>query len=77
MFNLSITLPILSVSDVPRRSLLHGCMQTKQDPREPVFLMALKLHAKLCLSMIIFLICVLNNDALGFDGQRMLLERRC
>jgi len=32
-------------------------MQTKQDPREPVLLMALKiiLHAKLCLSVIIFL----------------------
>ena len=38
-------------------------MQTKQDPREPVLLMALKimlimLHAKLCLSMIIILFCV-------------------
>ena len=35
-------------------------MQTKQDPREPVLLMALKiiLHDKLCLSVIIFLICV-------------------
>jgi len=35
-------------------------MQTKQDPRELVLLMALRitLHAKLCLSVIIFLICV-------------------
>ena len=35
-------------------------MQTKQDPREPVLLMAVKiiLHAKLCLLMSIFLICV-------------------
>jgi hypothetical protein len=35
-------------------------MQTKQDPREPVLLMALKimLHAKLCLLVIIFVICV-------------------
>jgi len=35
-------------------------MQTTQDPREPVLLMALKsiLHAKLCLSLIILLICV-------------------
>jgi hypothetical protein len=34
-------------------------MQTKQDPREPVLLMALKiiLHAKLCLSVTIFIIC--------------------
>jgi len=33
-------------------------MQTKQDPREPVLLLALKimLHAKLCLSVIMFLI---------------------
>jgi hypothetical protein len=32
-------------------------MQTKQDPREPILLMALKfmLHAKLCLSVTIFL----------------------
>jgi len=35
-------------------------MQTKQDHREPVLLMAMKimLHAELCLSVIIFLICV-------------------
>ena len=36
-------------------------MQTKQDPREPVLLMALTimLHAKLCLSVIIsFFACV-------------------
>jgi hypothetical protein len=40
--------------------LLPISMQTKQDPREPVLLMALKiiLHAKLCLSVIILLICV-------------------
>jgi len=33
-------------------------MQTKQNPKEPVLLMALKimLHAKLCLSVVIFLI---------------------
>ena len=42
------------------RSLLPINTQTKQDPREPVLLMALKimLHAKLCLSVIIFLTCV-------------------
>ena len=40
--------------------LLPKFMQTKQDPREPVLLMALTimLHAKLCLSVITFLICV-------------------
>jgi len=40
--------------------ILHSQLETKQDPREPVLLMALKimLHAKLCLSVIIFLICV-------------------
>ena len=42
------------------RSLVPVFMQTKQDPREPVLLMALKfmLHAKLCLSVIILLIYV-------------------
>jgi hypothetical protein len=42
------------------RSLLPISMQTKKDPREPVMLMALKimLHAKSCLSVIIFFICV-------------------
>ena len=42
------------------RSLLPLSMQTKQEPREPVLLIALKimLHAELCLSEIIFLICV-------------------
>ena len=45
--------------------LLHISMQTKQDPRNPgdiyiVLLMALEiiLHAKLCLSVIIFPTCV-------------------
>ena len=35
------------------RSLPPISMQTKQDPRDPVFLMALKimLHAKLCASL--------------------------
>ena len=39
---------------IASRSLLPISMQAKQDPREPVLLMALKiiLHAKLCLSMI-------------------------
>jgi hypothetical protein len=36
-------------------------METKQDPRGPVLLVAfmIVLHAKLCLSMIVFHICVL------------------
>ena len=52
-------------------------MQTKQEPREPVLLIALKimLHAKLCLSEIIFLICVCWHPerickALSSWGQR-------
>ena len=38
-------------------------MQTKQDPREPFLLMALKimLHAKLCLSVIILYLRVLAS----------------
>ena len=45
---------------IASRLLLPISMQIKQDPREPVLLMALKsmLHAKLCLSVITFLICV-------------------
>ena len=40
------------------RSLLPISMQTKQDPREPVLLMALKimLHARLCFSVIIYIV---------------------
>jgi hypothetical protein len=35
-------------------------METTHDPKEPVLLIALKImrHAKLCLSVIMFLICV-------------------
>jgi hypothetical protein len=35
-------------------------METMHDPKEPALLIALKImrHAKLCLSVIIFLICV-------------------
>jgi len=42
---------------IASRPLLPMSMQTKQDPREPILLMALKfmLHAKLCLSVTIFL----------------------
>ena len=46
---------------IASRSLLPIFMQTKQDPREPVLLMAclkIMLHAVLCLSVITFLICV-------------------
>ena len=40
--------------------LLPIAIQTKRDPRGPVLLVAFKimLHAKLCLSVIIFLTCV-------------------
>ena len=42
------------------RSLLPISMETMHDPKEPVFLIALKImrHAMLCLSVIMFLICV-------------------
>jgi len=42
------------------RSLLPISMETMHDPKEPVLLIALKIvrHAKLCLSVIMFLICV-------------------
>ena len=40
--------------------LLPIFLETMHDPKEPVFLIALKImrHAMLCLSVIIFLICV-------------------
>ena len=42
------------------RSLLPISLETMHDPKEPVLLIALKImrHAKLCLSVIMFLICV-------------------
>jgi hypothetical protein len=42
------------------RSLLPISMETMHDPKEPVFLIALRImrHAMLCLSVIMFLICV-------------------
>ena len=46
---------------MPIRSLLSISMETMHDPKEPVFLIALRImrHASmLCLSVIIFPICV-------------------
>jgi hypothetical protein len=42
------------------RSLLPISLETMHDPNEPVLLIALKImrHAKLCLLVIMFLICV-------------------
>jgi len=42
------------------RSLLPISLETTHDPKEPVFLIALRImrHAMLCLSVITFLICV-------------------
>ena len=42
------------------RSLLPISLETMHDPKEPVLLIALKItqHAELCLSVIMFLICV-------------------
>ena len=43
------------------RSLLPISLDTMHDPKEPVLLIALNImqHAKLCLLVIMFLICVL------------------
>jgi len=42
------------------RPLLPICFETMHDPKEPVLLIALKImrHAMLCLSVIMFLICM-------------------
>jgi hypothetical protein len=59
------------------RSLLPISMETMHDPKEPVLLIALKImrHATLCLSVIMFLICVCRHPkrmcrALSTYGQR-------
>jgi len=59
------------------RSLLPIFMEAMHDPKEPVLLIALKImrHAKLCLSVIMFLICVCWHPermcrALSTYGQR-------
>jgi len=58
-------------------SLLPISWETTHDPKEPVFLIALKImrHAMLCLSVIMFLICVCWHPermcrALSTCGQR-------
>ena len=60
------TVILSAVSEVWRfcmviRSLLPISLETMHDPKEPVLLIALKImrHAKLCLSVMVFLICVL------------------
>jgi len=59
------------------RSLLPISLKTMHDPKEPVLLIALKImqHAKLCLSVIMLLICVCWHPermcrALSTCGQR-------
>jgi hypothetical protein len=59
------------------RSLLPKSLETTHDPQEPVLLIAFKImrHAKLCLSVIMFLICVCWHPermcrALSTYGQR-------
>ena len=59
------------------RSLLPISMETMHDPKEPVFLIALRImrHAMLCLLVIMFLICVCWHPermcrALSTYGQR-------
>jgi len=59
------------------RSLLPISLETMHDPKEPVLLIAFKImrHAKLCLSVIMFLICMCWHPermcrALSTCGQR-------
>ena len=59
------------------RSLLPISLETMHDPKEPVLLISLKImqHAKLCLSVIIILVCVRWHPermcrALSTYGQR-------
>jgi len=59
------------------RSLLPISLETMHDPKDPVLLIALKImqHAMLCLSVIMFLICVCRHPermcrALSTYGQR-------
>ena len=49
------------------RSLLPIFLETMHDPKEPVLLIAFKImrHAKLCLSVIMFLICVCWHPQTG------------
>ena len=59
------------------RSLLPISMETMHDPKEPVLLIALKIvrHAKLCLSVIMFLICVCVGIQKGHVGHCLLVGR--
>jgi len=77
----TILLPAVSESGdfacMAIRSLLPISLKTMHDPMEPVLLTALKImrHAKLCLSVIMFLICVCWHPekmckALSNCGQR-------
>ena len=52
------------------RSLLPISLETLRDPKELVLLIALKItrHAKLCLSVIMFLICVCCNHKKDVQG---------
>jgi hypothetical protein len=53
------------------RSLLPISLKAMHDPKEPVLLIALKImrHAKLCPSVIMFLICVCWHPVLGLPGR--------
>ena len=58
------------------RSLLPISMETTHDPKEPVLLIALKImwHAKLCLSVLMFLTCVCWHQK-GCAGHCLLVGR--
>jgi len=58
------------------RSLLPLSLETVQDPKEPVLLIALKImrHAKLCHSVFMFLICACCTQK-GCAGHCLLVGR--
>ena len=60
------------------RSLLPISMETMHDSKEPVLLIALKItrHAKLCLSVIMLLICVCCGTQKGCAGHCLVLVGR-
>ena len=60
------------------RSLLPISLETTHDPKEPVLLIAflrIMRHAKLCLSVIMLLICVCCGTQKGCAGHCLLVGR--
>ena len=59
------------------RSLLPISLETMNDPKEPVLLIALNImqHAKLCLLVIMFLICIFVGTQKGCVGYCLLVGK--